>query len=265
VAGSAQTVMRPHAHRAARAAVSVERVSKSFRVPREKYTTVRERVVHPFKRRRHEVLRALRDVSFDVQPGEFFGVMGKNGSGKSTLLRCLAGIYPVDSGEIDAQGRLIPFIELGIGFDPELTARDNAVITAVMFGLPAREARRRFEEMIEFAELEDFVDLKLKNYSSGMAVRLAFAVTIHVEADVLLFDEVLAVGDAAFQEKCHAQFARLKAEGRTVILVTHAADAVRRFCDRALLLHRGQLREIGAPDAVAAAYAELNADPLERL
>lgn len=243
---------------AAAAAISAHSLSKAFRLPHEKYTTVKERVVHPFGSRSYGTLQALDDVSFDVRPGEFFGVVGKNGSGKSTLLKCLAGIYRVDAGKVEVAGRVAPFIELGVGFNHELTARDNAVMNATMLGLSPKEARRRFDSMVEFAELEDFVDLKLKNYSSGMLVRLAFSVTVQVDADVLLFDEVLAVGDGSFQQKCFARFEELRAAGRTVVLVTHDMPTVTRLCDRALLLHEGRVADLGEPGTVARSYDELN-------
>ncbi|HYJ00539.1 MAG TPA: ABC transporter ATP-binding protein [Thermoleophilaceae bacterium] len=239
-------------------AVSVEDVSKRFRLPHEQYSTLKQRVLHPRRSRTFSELRALEDVSFEVAQGEFFGIVGRNGSGKSTLLKCLAGIYGVDDGRIDVQGRLSPFIELGVGFHPELSARDNVVINAIMLGLTRKQALERFDEIIAFAELEEFVDLKLKNYSSGMSVRLGFAVAIQVDADILLVDEVLAVGDASFQQKCFDQFDRLKDEGRTIVFVTHDMDSVRRFCDRAMLLERGQMLNIGEPDAIAAKYAEIN-------
>jgi ABC-type polysaccharide/polyol phosphate transport system ATPase subunit len=200
----------------------------------------------------------LNDVSFSVRPGEFFGIVGRNGSGKSSLLKCLAGIYRIDSGQVYVDGRMSTFIELGVGFNPELAARDNVVLNGIMLGLSPREARDRFEQVIEFAELEEFVDLKLKNYSSGMHVRLAFSVMIQVEADILLIDEVLAVGDAAFQQKCFDAFFRMRDEGRTVLFVTHDMGAVQRFCHRALLLERGKVVCIDEPKSVADRYLELN-------
>ncbi len=184
--------------------------------------------------------------------------MGRNGSGKSTLLKCLAGIYGIDEGEIAVAGRLSPFIELGVGFNPDLTARDNVVINAIMLGLTRKQARERFDDVIAFAELEEFIDLKLKNYSSGMSVRLGFSTAIQVDADVLLVDEVLAVGDASFQAKCFAEFDRMKREGRTILFVTHDMSSVERFCDRAMLLERGEVVQIGPPDEVARLYSELN-------
>ncbi len=239
-------------------AVRVDAVSKDFALPHEHVHTLKERALHPFRRRRTDTLHALRDVSFDVAPGEFFGIVGRNGSGKSTLLKCMAGIYATDAGAIYVNGRLSTFIELGVGFNPDLPARDNVMLNATMLGLSPREAARRFDEVIAFAELEDFVDLKLKNYSSGMEVRLAFSVMIQVDADILLIDEVLAVGDAAFQQKCFDEFARIREQGRTVLLVTHDMGAVQRFCDRAMLLENGRIVELGDPERVGNRYLELN-------
>jgi ABC-2 type transport system ATP-binding protein len=182
-------------------AVQVEGLHKQFRLPHEHVHTLKERVLHPLRRTSHDTLHALRDVSFEVSKGEFFGIVGRNGSGKSTLLKCMAGIYAADTGRIAVDGPLSTFIELGVGFNPDLPARDNVMLNATMLGLSPREALRRFDDVIAFAELEDFVDLKLKNYSSGMEVRLAFSVMIQVDAEILLIDEVLAVGDAAFQKK----------------------------------------------------------------
>jgi len=239
-------------------AVSVEGVNKTFRLPHSSQSTLKERVLHPLESRNFDELHALREVSFDVRRGEFFGIVGRNGSGKSTLLKCLAGIYSLDSGRIDVTGRLSPFIELGVGFHPEMTARENVTINAIMLGLTRRQARERFDQIIEFAELEEFVDLRLKNYSSGMTVRLAFAVAVQVDADVLLVDEVLAVGDASFQTKCFDQFERLKAEGRTILFVTHDMSTVERFCDRAMLIERGRIVNVGDPEDISREYSEIN-------
>jgi ABC-type polysaccharide/polyol phosphate transport system ATPase subunit len=239
-------------------AVVVQGVSKSFAMPHEQVHTLKERALHPFRRSGSDVLQVLNDVSFEVQPGEFFGIVGRNGSGKSTLLKCLAGIYSTNAGGIYINGRLSTFIELGVGFNPDLAARDNSLLNAVMLGLTRREAEARYERIIEFAELERFQDLKIKNYSSGMLVRLAFSVMIQVDADVLLIDEVLAVGDASFQQKCYDEFNRLRDERRTILFVTHEMAAVARFCDRALLLERGDVKMIDEPDRVAAEYFEVN-------
>lgn len=246
------------ARAAAPAAVTVDHVSKAFRLPHQQYSTLKERVLHPFRSTTYDVLQAVGDVSFEVSEGEFFGIVGRNGSGKSTLLKCLAGIYDIDDGHLAVHGRLSPFIELGVGFNMDLTARDNVMINAIMLGLTRQQARDRFDDIIAFAELEDFLDLKLKNYSSGMTVRLAFSVAIQVDAEVLLIDEVLAVGDAAFQQKCFAEFQRMKEAGRTILFVTHDMGAVERFCDRAVLLDKGRMVDLGEPAAIARRYNELN-------
>ena len=240
------------------AAVLVQDVSKTFRVPHEQVHTLKERALHPFKRTGFDRFEALKGVSFDVKKGEFFGIVGRNGSGKSTLLKCMAGIYGVDTGAIYIDGSLSTFIELGVGFNPDLAAQDNVVLNAIMMGLPPSEARSRFERVIHFAGLEEFVDLKLKNYSSGMHVRLAFSVMMQVDAEIMLIDEVLAVGDAAFQRKCYDEFIRLRDEERTIILVTHDMGAINRFCHRALLLERGEVVVIDDPASIGAQYVALN-------
>lgn len=241
-----------------RRAVAVDGLSKSFRLPSEQVHTLKERVLHPLRAHRDNRFEALKNVSFDVGDGEFFGIVGRNGSGKSTLLKCLAGIYQADGGQAWIDGRLSAFIELGVGFNMDLAARDNIRINAVMLGLSTRDAKRREDEIIDFAGLQGFEDLKIKNYSSGMLVRLGFSIMAHVDADVLLIDEVLAVGDAAFQQKCYDQFARIRREGRTVLLVTHDMGAVERYCDRAMLLDKGEMVAIGEPHEVAVAYLQRN-------
>jgi ABC-type polysaccharide/polyol phosphate transport system ATPase subunit len=240
-----------------RPALAAQGVHKRFKIPEERSHTLKERALHPLRRSRHEQLHVLKDISFAVAPGEFFGIVGRNGSGKSTLLKCLAGIYRTDEGQIWCNGRMSTFIELGVGFNPDLAAFDNVALNGIMLGLSPREARARYERVIEFAELEEFQDLKLKNYSSGMHVRLAFSVAIQVDADVLLIDEVLAVGDAAFQQKCFDVFNRMRSEGRTIIFVTHDMGAVTRFCHRAMLLERGEMVTIGDPRDVADRYLEI--------
>jgi ABC-type polysaccharide/polyol phosphate transport system ATPase subunit len=240
------------------AAVRVAEVSKTFSYSREAVHTLKERALHPLRRRPQEEIHALRSVDLEVERGEFFGIVGRNGSGKSTLMKCIAGIYGIDEGHIFLRGRLAPFIELGVGFNPDLTARDNVSINAIMLGLTPAQARDRYDSIIEFAELEEFQDLKLKNYSSGMQVRLAFAVMVHVDADILLIDEVLAVGDASFQQKCHDALQAARDESRTVLLVTHDMNAVQRFCDRAVLLEEGHVVELGEPRAVCRHYEQLN-------
>ena len=238
-------------------AIQVDGLSKTFRLPHERRTTLKEYFLHPLRRTTFEANRALQDVSFTVAEGEFFGVVGPNGSGKSTLLKLLAGIYrPDDGGGVRISGLLSPFIELGVGFNDELTARDNVRVNATLLGLPLRELDRRFDEIIAFAELERFVDQKLKNFSSGMQVRLAFSIAIQVPFDVLLLDEVLAVGDKDFQEKCFATFDRFREEGKTIVLVSHALDAVTRFCDRALRLVGGRPEALGPAEEIVDVYAE---------
>lgn len=238
--------------------IEVRDLEKTFRIPEHKVDTLKERVVHPLRRVEFRELRALRGISFDVHRGEFFGVVGRNGSGKSTLLKVLASIYRPDGGRIRMAGRLAPFIELGVGFNPELTARENVELNGVMMGLGRRGARRRLESVLEFAELREFVDLKLKNYSSGMMVRLAFAVMVEADADVMLVDEVLAVGDAAFAQKCTDVFREKKAAGKTLVLVTHDMATVQAFCDRAMLIHDGEQRFLGEPEEATLRYYRLN-------
>jgi len=230
-------------------AIVAREVSKTFRVPQERKHTLKERVLHPRSRTRHQVFHALNDISFAVAEGEFFGIAGRNGSGKSTLLKCIAGIYGVE-GEIWRRGRVSTFIELGVGFNADLAARDNVILNGIMLGLSPREARKRYDSVIEFAELKEFEDLKLKNYSSGMYVRLAFSVAIQVDADLLLIDEILAVGDASFQQKCFDVFNRMRDSGKTIVFVTHDMGALNRFCHRALLLERGSQVYIGDPQEV---------------
>lgn len=240
------------------AALRVERLSKTFRVPDDKVSTLKERVLHPVRSRRFRTFQALSDVSFGVHRGECFGVIGRNGSGKSTLLKCVSGIYRQDAGSVEASGRVSTFIELGVGFNPELPAFDNVILNGALLGLTRKEARDRYEQIMDFAELWEFESVKLKNYSSGMHVRLAFAVMSQIEADILVIDEVLAVGDAAFQRKCLESLKDLRHRGKTILLVTHDMDAVVRFCGRAMLLERGKVVKKGLPEEVARSYLELN-------
>jgi ABC-type polysaccharide/polyol phosphate transport system ATPase subunit len=241
-------------------AIQVEDLHKSFRIPTQRIDSLKERVVHPFSGSDFRELQALDGISFDVRQGEFFGIVGRNGSGKSTLLKMLASIYRADAGTIRMAGRLAPFIELGVGFNLELTARENVVLNGVMMGLTPRETRQRLDAVIEFAELGEFADLKLKNYSSGMQVRLAFSLMMEVDADILLIDEVLAVGDAAFQQKCADAFREMKAAGKTIVLVTHEMGTVEEYCHRAMLISDGKIQHIGDPGEVGRHYLRLNFD-----
>jgi ABC-type polysaccharide/polyol phosphate transport system ATPase subunit len=236
-------------------AIEAEGVSKSFVLPHEVTSTLKEHFLHPFRRRTFERQQALHDISFSIETGEFFGIIGLNGGGKSTLLKIIAGIYQPDSGTVRVFGQLSPFIELGVGFNPNLTGRDNIRINATLLGLSRRELDERFDAILEFAELERFVDQKLKNYSSGMQLRLAYSIAIQVPFDVLLLDEVLAVGDQEFQQKCFATFDQMRADGKTIVFVSHDLQSVARFCDRALLLERGEIRALGLATDVVAEYA----------
>jgi ABC-2 type transport system ATP-binding protein len=239
-------------------AIEARGVEKRFRIPSHRIDSLKERAVHPFTPVQYRQLRALKGISFDVHRGEFFGIVGRNGSGKSTLLKILASIYRADAGRIRMAGRLAPFIELGVGFNQDLTARENIVLNGVMMGLSQREARRRIDAVLEFAELEDFIDLKLKNYSSGMMVRLAFSVMLQSDAEILLIDEVLAVGDASFQQKCADVFREMRDGDRTIILVTHDMGSVQAYCHRAMVIDDGELSYVGDPEEVARRYFRLN-------
>jgi len=235
-------------------AIRVEHLSKRFRIPLDRSATLKHRLTHWRSASRYRTLEALLDVSFEVRAGEFIGIIGHNGSGKSTLLKILSRIYRPDAGAVAIEGKVSPFLELGVGFNPELTARENIYLSGSILGLNRPELRRLFDEIIGFAGLEQFVDHKLKNFSSGMEVRLAFSLAIQAHAEILLMDEVLAVGDAAFQEKCFDIFNRYKREGRTVVLVTHGLGAVTTYCDRALLLDHGRLVADGDAADVTSQY-----------
>jgi ABC-type polysaccharide/polyol phosphate transport system ATPase subunit len=241
-------------------AVSVRGVYKTFRLPHESTSGIKQLLVNVFRRNRkkgYEIQKVLKGVSFEVEKGDFFGIVGRNGSGKSTLLKLLAGIYSPDSGAIVTHGSLVPFIELGVGFNPELTGRENIFLNGALLGFSRDEVKEMYDEIVEFAELEKFMDQKLKNYSSGMQVRLAFSIAIQAKGDILVLDEVLAVGDEAFQKKCNEYFDEIKKnKTKTVILVTHGMDAVRRYCNKALLLEKGKIVVIGDPNEVADDYSK---------
>jgi ABC-type polysaccharide/polyol phosphate transport system ATPase subunit len=239
-------------------AIRARGVSKTFRIPEHRIDSLKERATHPLARPKYRALHALTGISFQVHQGEFFGIVGRNGSGKSTLLKVMASIYRADAGRIEMAGRLAPFIELGVGFNPELSARENIVLNGVLMGLGRRQAQHSIDAVLDFAELREFVDLKLKNYSSGMMVRLAFAVMVEADADVMLIDEVLAVGDAAFAQKCTDVFRAKRRAGKTIVLVTHDMATVQAFCDRAMLIHDGSLGYLGDPEEAALRYYRLN-------
>jgi ABC-type polysaccharide/polyol phosphate transport system ATPase subunit len=239
-------------------AIEVRGVDKSFQLPTQRINRLKERLVRPLARQEYRRLEVLREIDFDIRRGEFFGIVGRNGSGKSTLLKIMASIYQADAGTVRMAGSLAPFIELGVGFDMELSARDNVVLNGVMMGLSPREARGRLDAVLDFAELAEFAEVKLKNYSSGMLVRLGFSTMIQADTDILLIDEVLAVGDAAFQQKCADVFHDMRGSGKTIVLVTHDMVAVEHYCHRAMLLSEGRIVELGDPGEVARRYLRLN-------
>ncbi len=246
-------------------AISVQGVSKNFKLPHEKHAGLKQTVLNfRLGDKNYEVHQVLKDVTFEIKQGEFFGIIGRNGSGKSTLLKVLAGIYQPTSGTTAVHGKLVPFIELGVGFNPELTGRENVFLNGALLGFSKKQTEAMYDKIVEFAELEDFMDQKLKNYSSGMQVRLAFSIAIRARSDILLVDEVLAVGDEAFQRKCLDVFEQYKAEKQTVILVTHDMETVRKFCTRAMLINNGDLVEIGDPRRVAEKYSKLNQEIVNR-
>lgn len=244
-------------------AIVVKNVHKTFRLPHEQHSGVKQLLLGFFKKGRkkgYETQHVLKGLDFEIEKGDFFGIVGRNGSGKSTLLKSLAGIYTLDRGDIRVDGTLVPFIELGVGFNPELTGRENVFLNGALLGFDHKEMEAMYDDIVKFSELDRFMDQKLKNYSSGMQVRLAFSIAIRAEGDILLLDEVLAVGDEAFQKKCYQYFAELKKKKKTVILVTHDMDAVQRFCNKALMIEKGKIVASGRSAEVAQKYRELFSD-----
>ncbi len=239
-------------------AVSVNDVHKEFILPQNKNSTFKQTVVNIVKQGGKVTQKTLDGVSFDVQKGDFFGIVGRNGSGKSTLLKLIAGVYTPTSGSIQTNGSLTPFIELGVGFNPELSGRDNVYLNGALLGFTRKQTAAMYDEIVAFAELEEFMDQKLKNYSSGMQVRLAFSIAIRAEGDILVLDEVLAVGDEAFQRKCNDYFKSIKKSGKTVILVTHDMESVRKYCNKAIMISQGKIVATGSPDDVANEYSMEN-------
>jgi len=242
-------------------AIKVERVSKDFRLPHERAGSVKNLVTHLINyvrvSRKYAIQHALKDISFEVKKGEFFGIVGRNGSGKSTMLKMLAGIYQPNKGTITVKGKLVPFIELGVGFNGELTGRENVYLNGALMGFTKKEIDAQYQDIVAFAELEDFMDQKLKNYSSGMQVRLAFSLAIRAETDILLVDEVLAVGDADFQRKCFDYFRNLKKNKKTVVFVSHDMNAIREYCDKAIMIEKSKLVASGQAGDVAQKYTRL--------
>ncbi len=241
-------------------AVVVKDLNKTFKLPHEQHSGIKQYIVNIFRKKQkgYELQHVLSDISFEVKQGEFFGIVGRNGSGKSTLLKLLAGIYAPDKGLIHVNGVIVPFIELGVGFNPELTGRENIFLNGALLGMSHDEVLAVYDDIVEFAELEKFMDQRLKNYSSGMQVRLAFSIAIRSSGNILLIDEVLAVGDAKFQDKCLKVFRRLKKEGKTIIFISHDMGMVKRFCDRVIMIKDGQLLVEGTAAKVAEYYEEAN-------
>lgn len=246
-------------------AIKVDKVSKSFKLPHERHGSIKSAFVNVFRRKRtFEKQQALKDISFEIKKGEFFGIVGRNGSGKSTLLKLLAEIYSPDNGQLQINGKLTPFIELGVGFNFDLTGRENVFLNGALLGFSRKEMDGMYDEIVEFAELERFMDQKLKNYSSGMQVRLAFSIAIRAKTDILLLDEVLAVGDAAFQQKCFDYFEELKKRKTTVVFVTHDMGSVMRFCTKAVYIKDSKIIYEGSPFEVADMYAEENLKSIQK-
>jgi ABC-2 type transport system ATP-binding protein len=244
-------------------AIKVERVSKTFKLPHEKQSSIKSALIN-FKKRGYETQEVLKDISFEIKKGEFFGIVGRNGSGKSTLLKLISGIYAPSQGNISINGKLTPFIELGVGFNPELSGRENVFLNGALLGFNRTDMNAMYDDIVAFAEIERFMDQKLKNYSSGMQVRLAFSIAIRARSDILVLDEVLAVGDDAFQRKCFQYFSELKLNKQTVILVSHDMESVRRYCDRAILLDGGAVAKSGSPDKIAEEYIRLNIENISK-
>ncbi len=238
-------------------AVIVKKVTKSFKLPHERHGGLKQLLVNFYKRRGYEQQTVLNDVSFDIKKGEFFGIVGRNGSGKSTLLKMLAGIYAPNEGDVQVNGSLTPFIELGVGFNPELTGRENVFLNGALLGFDRKQVFDMYDDIVEFAELGRFMDQKLKNYSSGMQVRLAFSIAIRADSDILLIDEVLAVGDAIFQQKCYEYFRELKKRKKTVIFVSHDSTVLEEYCDSGILIENGRLIEQGPISRIVRDYTDL--------
>ncbi len=249
-----------------KSSVVVKNLSKTFKLPHEQHSGIKQLIVNFRNRQKgYESQKVLSNISFDINEGEFFGIVGRNGSGKSTLLKLLAGIYTPDEGTVELHGTLTPFIELGVGFNPELTGRENVYMNGALLGFDHKEVDSMYDEIVEFAELGRFMDQKLKNYSSGMQVRLAFSIAIRAKSDILLLDEVLAVGDAVFQKKCYDYFKQLKKEKRTVILVSHDAGVLQEYCTNGILLENGEIVQRGTIKKILDRYqASLNKSESEK-
>lgn len=236
--------------------IEVKNLNKTFKINKERNVTFKQVLLNIFKKNEYEQFYALKNVSFDVKPGEFLGIIGKNGSGKSTLLKLLVGIYHQDSGDVIVNGSMIPFLELGVGFNPDLSARENIYLNGVILGMDRKFVKSHFKRIVDFAEIGDFLDTPVKNFSSGMMVRLAFAIAIQIEADIYILDEVLAVGDVAFQQKCIDRLNELIEKKKTIIYVSHGMDSVKKYCSRVIWIDHGEVRKIGDPSEVVEEYTD---------
>ena len=245
-------------------AIEVKDLYKTFKIPLDKVSGIKQLLIKVAKRRKpaYREFNVLQDINFDIKKGEFFGIVGRNGSGKSTLLKLIAGIYTPGKGSVRVEGTLTPFIELGVGFNPELTGRENIYLNGALLGFSREEMSEMYDEIVDFSELSEFMEERLKNYSSGMQVRLAFAIAVRARSDVLLIDEVLAVGDSAFQQKCFDYFDQLKREKRTIVFISHDMAAVKKYCDRCIVVNEGKIIADGTPEKAAKIYDKLNLDKI---
>lgn len=239
-------------------AIKVHNLHKSFVLAEHKSNSLKQLLVNLGRRHKKQRQKVLDGIDFEIKKGEFFGIVGRNGSGKSTLLKILAGVYVPDSGAVQINGDLTPFIELGVGFNPELSGKDNVYLSASLLGYPRKVVDEMYDDIVDFAELHDHMDKKLKNYSSGMQVRLAFSIAVKAKNDILIFDEVLAVGDEAFQQKCLRIFEEYRRTKQTVVLVTHDMSTVRNLCTRAMLIDDGEIKHMGSVESVAEQYSDMN-------
>ena len=239
--------------------IKVEGVHKTFKVPKEKTTSLKSKIVNPFGKKGYEEFHVLNDINLEIKEGEFFGIVGRNGSGKSTLLKIISGIYSHDEGSVEVNGKLTPFIELGVGFNPELTGRDNVFLNGALLGFTRSEMAEMYDDIVAFAGLKKFMDQSLKNYSSGMQVRLAFSIAIRAQSPILILDEVLAVGDANFQKKCLNYFDQVKGK-RTVVLVSHDMKTIKKYCDRVMVLEDSEMLDVGPAEDVVLRYSTIMAN-----
>ena len=235
-------------------AIKVENISKTFKIPGEKYNTLRSFFYNFYKSRYYKSFVALQDINFEVKKGEWLGIIGRNGSGKSTLLKIIAGIYQADVGRIIKAGSLVPFLELGIGFNPDLSARENIYLNGTILGITKKEIDQQFDKIVDFAEINNFLEVPMKDFSSGMKVRLAFSIAICAQASIYLLDEVLAVGDFGFKQKCRIVFRDMKNKGKTVLFVSHAMDTIRKYCDRVLWIDEAKIKALGDPVRITKKY-----------